>query len=163
MFALKLIKRIKRYKLSKSFKHFGNSIAIYGHPKFINPKHIAIGDNASINDGVIINATDSEIYIGDSVTISANAMIIAASYDVNRFLYDDTIEKRKHCYSKINISSNVWICAGAIILPNVFIADHVIIGAGSVVTHSISESYVIVAGNPARIIKHISINNNEGL
>lgn len=38
------------------------------------------------------------------------------------------------------------------IMYGVTIADNVIVAAGSVVTKSITESNVIVAGNPARII-----------
>ena len=40
-----------------------------------------------------------------------------------------------HESGSITIGNNVWIGAGAIILPNVKIGDGVIIGAGSVVTN----------------------------
>ena len=52
----------------------------------------------------------------------------------------------------ITIGNNVWIGAGAIILPNVKIGDGVIIGAGSVVTKSFSANQVI-GGVPAKLIK----------
>lgn len=163
MIVERIINRWKRKKLFSSFNSIGSGLTIFGHPKFINPDKISIGNNVNINDGVLINATESEISIGNMVTLSANSMILAASYDVQRFIYSAT-QKRKHIYSKIEIKDNVWIGAGAIILPNVSIADHVVIGAGSVVTHSINESYVVVAGNPAKIIKRISKDeNSEGI
>ena len=155
MIIQRIMSKFRNYKALKSFNSVGSNVVIFGNPSFINPSKISVGNNVNINDGVIINATCSEIHIGDMVTISSNAMIIAASYDVPSFIFNDT-EKRKHKYSKVVIGDNVWICAGAIILPSVTIADHVVIGAGSVVTHDISESYVLVAGNPAKIIKHIS-------
>ena len=41
------------------------------------------------------------------------------------------------------------------ILPGVHLGNHVIVGAGSVVTKSITEDNVVVAGNPAKIVKKI--------
>ncbi|QYF96081.1 hypothetical protein KY495_15080 [Massilia sp. PAMC28688] len=49
------------------------------------------------------------------------------------------------------IGNNVWIGAGALILPGVTIGDHAIIGAGAVVTRDVADG-VTVAGNPARAI-----------
>jgi acetyltransferase-like isoleucine patch superfamily enzyme len=52
---------------------------------------------------------------------------------------------------------------GATILPGVRIGDEVIVGAGSVVTRDVP-SNVIVAGNPARIIReNIRMNNMAAL
>lgn len=99
-----------------------------------------------------MNATESEIEIGDGVTVSSDAMIMAASYNPADFLTDGPCSN-KHRYGKIKIGNNVWICAGAILLPDVTIADHVIVAAGSVVNRPITESYVAVAGNPAKIVK----------
>ena len=53
------------------------------------------------------------------------------------------------------IGNNVIICAGAVIIGNVYIGDNVIVGANSVVTHNIP-SNTIVAGIPARVISENS-------
>jgi len=53
----------------------------------------------------------------------------------------------------INIGSDVWIGANAVILDGVTIGTGAIVGAGAVVTKSVDENG-IVAGNPARIIGH---------
>ena len=54
----------------------------------------------------------------------------------------------------ITIENDVWIGAGAIILAGVTIGKQSVIGAGSVVTHDVP-AHSVVAGNPARIIRHI--------
>jgi acetyltransferase-like isoleucine patch superfamily enzyme len=45
---------------------------------------------------------------------------------------------------------------GAVILPGVKLADFTIVGAGAIITKSFPEGYCIIAGNPARIIKHLN-------
>lgn len=62
------------------------------------------------------------------------------------------IENTTDLFGKIIIGNNCFIGAKSIVLYGVTIADNVIVAAGSVVTRSINESNVIVAGNPARII-----------
>lgn len=57
---------------------------------------------------------------------------------------------RKRCPT--TIGNNVFIGANSVIMPGVTVSDNVIIGAGSIVTKDIP-SDVIVAGNPAKIIR----------
>ena len=49
------------------------------------------------------------------------------------------------------IGKNVWIGAGATVLPGVTVGDNAVIGAGSVVTKNV-EADTVVAGNPAKPI-----------
>lgn len=147
----------RNYRINKTIKRVasvGSNFNWFGSFSFVNPGGIEIGDNVNINDGVVVNATKSKVLIGNNVTISSNVQIIAASYDPVKFLNSGSNAK-DHVYSEIIIGDNVWICAGAIILPGVKIADHVVIGAGSVVTKSIKEPWCIVAGNPAKLLRRI--------
>lgn len=52
------------------------------------------------------------------------------------------------------IGNNVSVYAGAIIIGGIRIGDNVIVGAGSVVTKDVPDN-VVVAGNPAKIIKYL--------
>ena len=61
------------------------------------------------------------------------------------------------------IGKRCFIAVNATILPGVHIGDEVIVGAGSVVTRDVP-SNVIVAGNPAKIIReNISLNERAEL
>lgn len=53
------------------------------------------------------------------------------------------------------IEDNVWIGAGAIILPGVRIGENTVIGAGSVVTKDIP-SNVVAIGSPCRVMRDIN-------
>lgn len=59
------------------------------------------------------------------------------------------------------IGNNVFIGANSVIMPGITVADNVIIGAGSIVTKDVP-SNVIVAGNPARVIKQ-NVTNWQGI
>ena len=82
-----------------------------------------------------------------------------------------TILSHDHCKRVNNqpllldtyIGKRCFIAVGATILPGVTIGDEVIVGAGAVVTKSVP-SNVIVAGNPARIIReNIKMNDRAEL
>jgi maltose O-acetyltransferase len=55
----------------------------------------------------------------------------------------------------IEIGTDVWVGAGAIILPGVRVGSRAVIGAGSVVTRDIPEA-MFAAGNPCRVIRNIA-------
>ncbi len=141
---------LKLKRIKKGFRSVGEGLLVYGTPRVTAPQRISLGNNVTLNDGCILNATSSSIVIGDNVTISADAKILAATYDAKEFLQE---HNRKHIDCPVTIGDNVWVCADAIILPGVTIRGGVIVAAGAVVTHDITENNVIVAGNPARIVK----------
>lgn len=88
------------------------------------------------------------IHIGNNTRIAANAYILA--HDYNRSLITDTY-----------IGDNCLIGINSIILPGIKIGDHVVVGAGSVVTKDVPNN-TIVAGNPAKIIKQGITRTDKG-
>ena len=88
--------------------------------------------------------------IGDYCKIAAGVKILAHDYSraVLRMAYGDIIGEAKETV----IGKNVFIGIDAIILMGAHIGNNVIIGAGSVVSGNIPDN-VVIAGNPARIIR----------
>jgi len=102
--------------------------------------HMNISPTARISFGAYLDKTNPrDIYIDDESFVAVGAMIL--THDFCRSLYKKTY-----------IGKKCFIGARSIILPGVTIGDHVIVGAGSVVTKDV-KSNCIVAGNPAKIIK----------
>jgi maltose O-acetyltransferase len=52
------------------------------------------------------------------------------------------------------IGHRCWVGGNAIILPGVTIGNDVTVGAGSVVTKDVAHG-VVVAGNPARVVRKV--------
>lgn len=88
------------------------------------------------------------IQIGNKVTITNGVRFI--NHDGSTWLISDG-EGRRQLFRRIMIGNNVFIGMDTIILPGVKIGNNVIVAAGSVVTKSVPDNY-IVGGNPARII-----------
>ena len=111
--------------------------------------NIEIGENFYSNHNLVI-LDGAKVEIGDNVFIAPNCCITTAGHPIN---IDERNRGLEYAYP-IKIGNNVWIGAGANILPGVTIGDHVTIGAGSVVNKSIPANSIAV-GNPCKVIKTI--------
>ena len=120
----------------------------YSIPRINRPERLVCGEGLKVNGNVFINA-DGGVEIGNRVTLSYGVTILAASYDKELFFHGKRIHKNKG----IRIGNDVWIGANATILDGVSICDHVIIGAGTVVTKDISTPNTVYAGVPAKQIQ----------
>lgn len=81
--------------------------------------------------------------------IAAQATVTTAGHSIHPPRY------KVNEFEPIVIEDDVWVGAGAIILPGVTVGCGAIIGAGSVVTRSV-EPHTIVGGVPARPIGAVS-------
>lgn len=111
--------------------------------------NIEIGENFYSNHNLVI-LDGAKVEIGDNVFIAPNCCITTAGHPIN---IDERNRGLEYAYP-IKIGNNVWIGAGANILPGVTIGDNVTIGAGSVVNKSIPANSIAV-GNPCKGIKTI--------
>ena len=111
----------------------------------IRPHMVNIGKNVVIMPGCLMMSAGG-ITIEDGAMIAANVQLISNNHD----LY----ERHVITCRPIHIGKNVWIGAGATILPGVSIGENAIVGAAGVVTKDVPAD-TIVAGNPAKIIKRI--------
>jgi acetyltransferase-like isoleucine patch superfamily enzyme len=142
-----------RYIFYKTyFKQVGKSVIFNSHIHFEGNAKIIIGNNCSFNRGCWISGGGGLI-LHDDVIIGPNVIIHSANH--NYQLQNTPFRLQGHTLKLVEIHSNVWIGAGAIILPGVTINCNSIIGAGSVVTKDVPTG-VIVGGIPAKVIKTIN-------
>ena len=112
--------------------------------------------NVHVGRNVVINfnctfVDDGEIFIGDDCMIGPGCNLATSIHPIS-----PRLRRHKLQYNKpIHIGNNVWFGAGVTVLPGVTVGDNAIVGAGSVVTKDVP-SNAIVAGNPARLIRMIT-------
>jgi acetyltransferase-like isoleucine patch superfamily enzyme len=87
------------------------------------------------------------VSVGRGTMIASGVYILTTAHDSNAPLM-----RKTGLHKPVFIGEDVWIGAGAIILPGVEICDHAIVGAGAVVTHDVAEKEVVI-GVPARVIR----------
>lgn len=113
-------------------------------------KYTHFGSNVYANFNLTL-VDDTDIFVGDNVMIGPNVVIATAGHPVNPAL---RLQAAQFNIS-VHIGNNVWIGAGAIVLPGVHIGDNSVIGAGSIVTKDIPAN-VVAVGNPCRVLREIN-------
>lgn len=114
-------------------------------------KNIKVGKNVFINSGCCFQ-DQGGVIISDGVLIGQQVVLATLNHDI-------VPSKRKDMFPRpVKIGKNVWIGAHATILSGVEIGENSIVAAGAVVTKSVPDN-VVVAGVPAKIIRHIDKNN----
>lgn len=124
---------------------------------------ILIGNNTFIGNSFIICA--ERIEIGDDVLIAWGCTIL--DHNSHSVLWRERSEDVKDWYrgkknwefverKPVIIKNKAWIGFNVIILKGVTIGEGAVVGAGSVVTKDV-EPYTVVAGNPAKLIREVSV------
>ena len=112
-----------------------------------------VGKNAYIEPPLRANWGGARVRLGDNFYANFNLTLVddaEISFGDNCMLRCQLLQYNL----PVHIGDNVWIGAGAIILPGVTVGDGSVIGAGSVVTKDVP-GRVVAAGNPCRVLREI--------
>lgn len=118
---------------------------------------IRIGNDVGMTGATIVAAECVEI--GDRVFIGANATIVDTDFHPL-----DPMKRQRDVlageHAAVRIESDVFIGMNALVLKGVNVGQGAVVGAGSVVVRDVPP-HMIVAGNPARVIRQVE-RNREG-
>ena len=118
------------------------------------PFHCDYGSNISLGERVFFNFNCTvldvcPVRVGDFTQFGPGVQILTPLHPL-----DAELRRREEYGAPVEIGSDVWVGAGALILPGVRIGSRTVIGAGSVVTRDIPEG-VLAVGNPCRVVRAI--------
>ena len=118
------------------------------------------GKNIHLGRGVFVNAgckfqDQGGIYLGNRVLVGQNVVLATLNHGM------DPAHRADLHPAPIRIGDDVWIGANATVLPGVIIGDGAVVAAGAVVTRDVP-AMTVVGGVPARVIKRIETEEDEG-
>lgn len=138
--------------------HIGRSFTAIGEPmhrveigvwgREEGQGRVRIGDCVLMSPGSRISASD-EIVLGDGVMLANGAYITDSDWHT---LYDRTA--RAAAPTPVHIGDNVWLGDHATVLKGVTIGANSVVAARAVVSKDVPAN-VVVAGNPARVVKEL--------
>jgi maltose O-acetyltransferase len=128
----------------------GKNVTIWTPFNCIYGENIYIGNNVFINLNCMI-IDNNRVEINDHVMFGPGVQIYTAAHELEAESRNQGWEVAK----PITVGKSVWIGGSAILLPGVTIGDNSVVAAGAVVTRDVPTN-VVVAGNPARIIREIA-------
>ncbi len=149
---------IKPLLITPEFIELGENVSIWNNARIQGVKkyneveffpRIVFCDGVSVQQNLHLTSA-KRIIIGKNTAIAANVTITDILHP-----YDDIekpIESQDIRVCEVEIGEDCKIFNNAVILPGVHIGNHVVVGANSVVTHSIP-NYCIAVGSPARVVK----------
>jgi acetyltransferase-like isoleucine patch superfamily enzyme len=131
--------------------------------RYLRKQGMKVGNNCHFNS-MSFSTEPYLIELGDNVAVSAGTDFITHDGAIRCFRGELT---DADVFGRIVIGNNVFIGVNCTILPNTYVGQNSIIGAGSVVRGKFPEESVIV-GNPAKVVMKMSVQkflylNNPGL
>lgn len=154
------------------FLHIGKNVRISDKASIYGASRISVGDNTRIDDFCVLSAGEGGIFLGRNIHIavfcslmgqgkiemkdfsglSSRVAVYSSSDDyTGRSLTNPTVPEKykKVAHGPVILGKHVIVGVGAVILPNVEIADGSAVGALSMVTKNV-EAGIIVSGVPAK-------------
>ena len=159
--------------LAPLYQQRGRGSKIYCSVRMDTPpyRRFTLGRNSVVESFSCINNAVGDVVIGDYTRIGLHNTIIgpvSIGHHVN-LAQGVTVTALNHNYADttrrideqgvdthpVTIADDVWIGAGAVVLPGVTIGQHSVVAAGAVVTNDVP-AFCVVGGVPAKIIKRLS-------
>ena len=155
--------------------HQVDAICIYSLKTILNipkPGKLIFKGEAHIGHGAIISCVGGVMTVGDNFAVSGSTSFvcykeITIGRDV-QFAWDSLVMDsdahkiydqeggRMNEDRPVIIGDKVWLACQNTVLKGTVIGNNCVVGANSLINKAYTEEGVIIAGNPARVVKKIS-------
>lgn len=129
----------------------GENVRINSSAQFSGDGNLEIGDDVWVGPGCLISPVGkATIQIGSHIDIAPQVMILTGSHKIEPM--GNHIGGEGYSASVV-VGDGCWLGARCVLLPGVTLKEKTIVAAGAVVTKSVDEEIVLVAGVPAKVVK----------
>lgn len=130
----------------------GLGARVYATTRIRQPWRLTMGAYSAVGEEALVYNL-GDISIGECATISQRAHLCAGTHDHR----DPALPLLT---PPIRVGARAWICAEAFIGPGVTIGEGAVAGARAVVMRDLAP-WVVVAGNPARVVRSRSLGDGS--
>ena len=149
----KIRRHICMHIFKKDNNHQCKKLVVEQGAYFGSGKNFTVGNEVGF--GKNFKSLNRIVTIDDYLMMGEDVLFLGGGHNIDRVDIPMGHQGDKGP-TPLHIAGDVWIGARAIILPGCKVIGHgAVIGAGSVVSKDVPE-WCIVAGNPARVIRHRS-------
>jgi acetyltransferase-like isoleucine patch superfamily enzyme len=120
---------------------------------------IVIDEGTDIGRRCTLSAAN-RILIGKFVLIAPNVFIADTHHEYRNVGIPIMHQGITTHNDEVTIGDETWIGINAVIMGNVKVGRHCVIGANAVVTKDIPD-YCVAVGNPAKVVKTFDVNNGQ--
>lgn len=135
--------------------------SVYVHPQAAIIGNVIIAEGCFIGPGAVLRGDFGKIEIGPGTCVQDN-VVIHVGFTEGVSIAANVIIAHGAILHDVTIGPYVLIGMGSILLTGVVCEEQVLIAAGSVVAAGFHiSSNVVVAGNPAKIVKALSLDQKN--
>jgi phenylacetic acid degradation protein len=142
------------YQFEKKIPKISKST--YVHPQAVIIGDVTIGDRCFIGAGAVLRGDFGRIEIGKGTSIQENVVLhVGVNEPVT--IYDYVIIAHGAILHGVTVKSYVLVGMNSVLMNRAFCEEHVLIASASLVKEKFHiPPNMLVAGNPAKIIKPLS-------
>ena len=147
-----MLKFIKTQINDWVFRKF-EAFSLHNHLVYGEKERLILPEVYKLNN-TLFNVVGGTVSIGERVFFGHNVLVLAGTHNYQHL----DLERMNGDLqgNDIVIEEGVWIASGAIVIGPARIGKYSVVAAGAVVKGDVPP-YVVVAGVPARVVKHIDI------
>ena len=153
----KMASALRRHCCKKMFASCGDKLNVEQGAYFGSGEDIRVGTLVGLGKNFTMH--NCILTVDDYLMMGEDVMIIGGGHrfdDIEKPMGEQGAKEK----TELNVASDVWIGARAMILPGCKRIGHgAIIGAGAVVTKDVPD-YAIMGGNPAQVIRYRNENRS---
>ncbi len=142
---------LRRRVMRPQFASCGENLTILEGVDFRVAEKMHVGNNVTIGNNCIFQAA-AGLTLGDDVMFAPNVMVWTQSHTTERI--DIPIREQGNTPGPISIGPDCWFGSNVFVMPGAQMGKGCIVSANSVVGAKKYPDWVILMGNPARVMGH---------
>ncbi len=144
------------FRRSRSVWQVAGDVVFEGPARLGNGFKLSIARGGTVRFGAgFVLSAESQIVCREAVSFGRGSLVswdvLVIDSDFHPVIADDGTQSPVQ--APITLGDDVWVGARSIVLKGVSLGDGTVVAAGSVVTRPEAERAVLLAGNPARVVR----------